>query len=303
MMRSALTSLDRFYAWHSRRVQLWSALFLLVLGALVLQGSGLWPVLPAGTLQLGTATLLAIFFGALACEYLDSSLGMGYGTTLTPLLLIAGFAPLDVVQAVLLSELLTGLAAGLLHQRDGNVDFVRDPRARRTLALLAALSALGAVAAASLALRIPKEWLTLAISGIVLAMGLFILLRLRRPLAYRARNVLLIGLVAAFNKGLSGGGYGPLVTGGQVVSGLPAKHAVAITSVAESFTCLLGLSAFLLQGGRLNLALTLPLALGALLSVPLATLTVRRMPEELVRGAVGVFSLLLGLVALTKVLG
>jgi uncharacterized membrane protein YfcA len=51
--------------------------------------------------------------------------------------------------------------------------------------------------------------------------------------------------VAAFNKGLSGGGYGPLVTAGQVVSGLPPKHAVAISSVAESFTCVVGLAAYL----------------------------------------------------------
>jgi uncharacterized membrane protein YfcA len=301
-LRSALLSLDRFYAWHSRRVWGWSVLVLLVLTALVLQGRGGWWPVP-GVVPLAVGTLVAVFFGALVCEYLDSSLGMGYGTTLTPLLLLAGFAPLEVVQAVLLSEWLTGMAAGLLHQRDGNVDFVRDRRAWRTLLLLAALSALGAVTAVSLALRLPRELLTLAIGLIVLAMGLLILTRLRRPLAYRPRNVLLIGLVAAFNKGLSGGGYGPLVTSGQVLSGLPARHAVAITSVAESFTCLVGLAAFLLQGGRLNPALTLPLVLGALLSVPMATLTVRALPESVLRGAVGVFSLVLGLVALAKLVG
>jgi uncharacterized membrane protein YfcA len=44
---------------------------------------------------------------AFICEFMDSSLGMGYGTTLTPLLLLMGFEPLQVVPAVLMSECVT----------------------------------------------------------------------------------------------------------------------------------------------------------------------------------------------------
>ena len=83
-----------------------------------------------------SSTLLLIFLAALGCEYLDSSLGMGYGTTLTPLLMLAGYAPLEIVPAVLLSELLTGLAAGAMHHRDGNIDLRTTPAARRTLSLI-----------------------------------------------------------------------------------------------------------------------------------------------------------------------
>ncbi len=39
----------------------------------------------------GMAMLAAAGVLALVCEYVDSSLGMGYGTTLTPLLLAMGF--------------------------------------------------------------------------------------------------------------------------------------------------------------------------------------------------------------------
>jgi len=39
---------------------------------------------------------------AFVCEFIDSSLGMGYGTSLTPILLLMGFHPLQVVPAVLL---------------------------------------------------------------------------------------------------------------------------------------------------------------------------------------------------------
>ena len=46
--------------------------------------------------------------------------------------------------------------------------------------------------------------------------------------------------------------FGATVTAGQVVSGLPSKHAIAITSVAESFTCVIGLGAYLAMGRQIK---------------------------------------------------
>lgn len=260
--------------------------------------------LPAAGVTLGLAPLavLVIFLTALACEFMDSSLGMGYGTTLTPLLLVAGFAPLQIVPAILLSELLTGLAAGLFHQHDGNINFLKDAHARRTAVLLASLSSVGALLAVWTAVSISKFWLSLFITAIILAMGVIILLTRHRKIPYRAGAIIAIGAVAAFNKGLSGGGYGPLVTAGQMVSGLPAKHAVAITSVAEALTCLIGLLGYLAMGKSIAWELAVPLTMGALLSVPMATLTVRRASEASLRGMVGIVTLILGAVALVKLL-
>ncbi|OYY92829.1 MAG: hypothetical protein B7Y41_14495 [Hydrogenophilales bacterium 28-61-23] len=287
----------------SRRTRLWLLLVSGVVGLLVtlhyLPG---WDVSAGAALGLPTFTVLAIFLAALACEYMDSSLGMGYGTTLTPVLLLAGFEPLQIVPAILLSELMTGLSAGLLHQRDGNVDFLRDPRARKTTLLLGSLSGVGALLAVWLAISISKFWLGLFITAIILAMGVIILLTRNRQIPYRAGGIVAIGAIAAFNKGLSGGGYGPLVTAGQVVSGLPAKHAVAVTSVAESLTCLIGVLGYLAMGQSIAWELAMPLALGALLSVPMATLTVSRTSEASLRGVVGVVTLVLGVVALLKLL-
>ena len=283
-----------------RRLRMWAATVTVVLALLALNAlmpNGLWASAEMAH-ALPRAAIL-VFLVALFCEYLDSSLGMGYGTTLTPILLLAGFAPLDIVPAILLSEALTGAAAGLLHQRDGNVNFLRDARARRTALLLIGLSAAGAIAAATLAMKISKEMLTLFIATIIIAMGIVILLTLNRPFRYRAGGVVAIGAVAAFNKGLSGGGYGPLVTAGQVVSGLPSKNAVAITSVAEAFTCVVGLAAYLALGRQINWGLTVPLVTGALLSVPIATLTVRRLPEKGMRLIVGLVTLALGALALS----
>ncbi|MBB1125131.1 sulfite exporter TauE/SafE family protein [Thiospirillum jenense] len=300
-----MNSLAKFYQDHPRRLRWWLLLTLATTAALALYGQLVNHWLPgvAHLPPLATATVLAIFAAALVCEYLDSSLGMGYGTILTPLLLLAEFAPLDIVPAVLCSELLTGLVAGVWHHRDGNLDLWHDRNARHTLGWLALLSTVGALAAAALAVKLSADWFAIAIVTIVLAMGVMTLATAKRRIRYRPAAMLGIGLVAAFNKGLSGGGYGPLVTSGQMVSGVAPKAAVAITSLAEAFTCLVGISAYLwLKDGQLNWSLVLPLVAGALLSVPMATATVRRLPEAVLRQAVGILTLLLGSVLLFKLI-
>jgi hypothetical protein len=273
-------------ALRRRRVRIWTPVVFVVIVALGLAAaSPNQRLLEAIGLSLPAATVLFVFLAALVCEYIDSSLGMGYGTALTPLLLMAGFDVKDVVPCVLLSEFVTGLTAGLMHHRDGNMDLVRD-----------------AIFAVTVAVRIPKAWLVGAIGTIITTMGVVILVTLRHQFRYRASHLITVGAVAAFNKGLSGGGYGPLVTAGQVVSGISPRQAVGITSLAESVTCLVGLCAYFAFHSKINWQLAIPLAAGALLSVPFATLTVRRMPEKWARGAVGLVTLVLGVLTLIKLI-
>ena len=67
--------------------------------------------------------IIAIVIMAFICEYIDSSLGMGYGTILTPVLIIVGFDLLLVLPAILFSQAVASFSAALFHQRYGNVDF------------------------------------------------------------------------------------------------------------------------------------------------------------------------------------
>jgi len=286
-----------------RRMRVWAIAVAAICAVLMIQG---WAptlrLVPSFGGELSAWTLLIVFLAAMVCEYVDSSMGMGYGTTLTPLLLLAGLPPMQVVTAVLFSECFTGIAAGLMHHRDGNVDFLRDRRAFGTTLLLLVLTVLGVVAAIFVANRVSKQTLSVIITTIVLAVGVVILATARRQLRFRPTHIVALGAIAAFNKGISGGGYGPLVTGGQVVSGMSPKHAVAITSLAEGLTCLAGLIGYFIAGQRLDWSLTVPLTLGAMLSVPLATLTVRRLPATAMRICVGTATCILGVVALVKVL-
>ncbi len=62
--------------------------------------------------------------GALAffSEFLDSSMGMGYGTALVPMMLFLGYDPLKVIPAVLISQLATDIVTMTLHHKAKNVD-------------------------------------------------------------------------------------------------------------------------------------------------------------------------------------
>ena len=245
--------------------------------------------------------LWAVALLALACEYVDSTLGMGYGTTLTPILLLIGYEPAQIVPSVLLSEFLTGILAGILHHELGNVDFKPGSRSLNVALVLAACSVVGTLIAVVIAVNVPTWAVKTYIGVLVLLMGVGILATMSKSFAFSWKKVVGLGLVAAFNKGISGGGYGPLVTGGQILAGVDGKGAIGITSLAEGLVCIVGVVTYYLTGnGGVDWGLAPSLVLGAVLSVPFAAFTVKRMAMHKMRWAIGVAITVLGLFTLGK---
>jgi uncharacterized membrane protein YfcA len=257
---------------------------------------------------------------------MDSTLGMGYGTTLTPVFMLMGFSPMQVVPVILLSELISGLLAGFFHHREGNVDL--KPRSAdifkitkmlsplgyiesfkktvpldlKVALLLGFCSVVGTVAAVFVAVNIPKFWLKLYIGCLVLSMGIIILVCLNRNFRFSWKKITLLGLIASFNKGMSGGGYGPVVTGGQVLSGVDGKSAVGITSLAEGLTCLVGVIAYVLVAKNpLDWRLAPWVIIGAVLSVPLSAKSVKIMSEKRLKLAIAMLTIILGILTIVKV--
>jgi len=108
--------------------------------------------------------------------------------------------------------------------------------------------------------------------------------------------------LASFNKGISGGGYGPVVTGGQVLSGIESRQAVAIASMAEGITSAVGVSIYLLKGVPLNMNLALSLLIGAVISVPPAAYFIKRVSTGKLTLAIGGMSTVLGGYTLLRLL-
>lgn len=272
-------------------------------------------------LGLGIIIMIIAFFS----EYIDSTLGMGYGTTLTPVLLLFGFEPLQIVPAILLSELITGLLAGFTHHSVGNVDFrpktmnikriylaIKQfgivesfkkgiPPHLKIVLSIASCSIIGTLVAVLIAVNIPKFYLELYIGFLVFIIGFVILLTINKHYGFSWHKITVLSLIASFNKGMSGGGYGPVVTGGQLLSGVDGKNAVGITSLAEGLTCAVGVIAYILTKDIIDWTLAPYLITGAVISVPVSALTVKKIQTKKLRTIIGVITLILGLLTFAKI--
>jgi len=267
---------------------------------------------------------LGLFIGvaiiALLVEYMDASIGMGYGTTLTPLLLIIGFAPLAVVPAVLLGQLAGGAIGGYFHHRLGNISlsFRSDSQLSeerkhglgyllwsldtKVIVALAICGMIATVIGVTAAINIPEIALRLYIGTMVLVIGIMVVVRRNHSSPFSWRRLVGIGLLSALNKGISGGGYGPLVTGGQILSGREVRNSIASTTVAEVAVCVVGFLTYVLfLRGDIYWALAASTAVGSVMAGPLAALTVKKMETKRLKLAVGLVITILGAVMLVRV--
>ncbi|KPK75600.1 MAG: hypothetical protein AMJ79_10805 [Phycisphaerae bacterium SM23_30] len=192
-----------------------------------------------------TVNLFLLLFGmAFFCEFIDSSLGMGYGTILSPVLLIMGFDPLIAVPAVLISQAFGGFTAAIFHHQFENADFSRGSKDIKIVFVVTSLGIVATILAACIALHIPKIYLKAYIGVLILIMGIILLAN--RTYSFSWKKMIGLGILSAFNKSLSGGGFGPVVTSGQIISGQEHKGAIAATTLAEAPICTVGFLTYLI---------------------------------------------------------
>jgi uncharacterized membrane protein YfcA len=260
--------------------------------------SWLWP-LPYPRL-IAAAPAIGLLLLAFGSGYVDTSLGMGYGVTLTPVLLLLGYEPLEVVPAVVASQLVLGLVGALAHHAIGNVDFRPGTRAFWITTAIVGASVLATVGAAEIAVRLRADVLQAWIGVVVLGVGVATLATFGRHLKFSWVKIFVLGGLAGFNKGTTGGGYGPVVTGGQILFGVSAANAVSITTLAETIACIAGTLTYLLGSGIIDWTLTPFLVAGAIAAVPFSALTVRVLKPLQLKISVGVLTSALGLLLLLR---
>jgi uncharacterized membrane protein YfcA len=276
---------------YRQKSLIWFALVLTVFIVALLVHGGIDP---------GKAVLLICL--CFACELVDSGLGMGYGTILTPTLLLLGYSAEDIVPTVLLSELLSGSAAAFFHHQIHNVDLGLRGKDFVPALILAVGSFVGVSVGVFVAVTVSTTLLSMVIGSIILMSGLFVILLSRRVVPYSKWRMIVLATVASFNKAVSGGGYGPVVTSGQILSGIPGRSSVGITSLAEAFTCLLGVCLFLAKGGHIAPLLLLPMVTGALLSIPFAVFAINKANEDQLKSVIGALTVVMGAATIYKAL-
>ncbi|MFQ6107848.1 MAG: sulfite exporter TauE/SafE family protein [Thermoplasmata archaeon] len=243
-----------------------------------------------------TITILAFIF-----QYTDASLGMGYGTSLTPLLLVMGFGLLEIVPALLLSQFVTGIVGGMFHHYFENVNLRLGSMDLKIAVVLTVFSIIGVGISVIAFVSLEEIFIQAYIGILVLSIGAVVLLTFERTFVLTMKKIVGLGLFAAFNKGISGGGYGPIATGGQILSGVHSKSAIGIGSVAEGLTSAVGAILFFFFVSGAQWGLVPWLLLGGLASVPAAAFTVKKVHARNLRVIVGIAICALGIITLAKV--
>lgn len=273
-------------------------------------------------MEITVGMFLALLIFAFACEFIDSSLGMGYGTILTPSLLILGFEPLVVIPAVLLSQAFGGLSASVFHHQFENVSFRTDSKDFKMVVLISGFGVIATAGAALISIQLPKIILKTYIGLLVSLMGVIILLN--RSFIFSWRKMIGIGILSAFNKGISGGGFGPVVTGGQILSGHNHKAAIGVTTLSEAPICICGFLTYLigrtvnelqppilsipmsdflrhmLSPKMLHWELILALLLGSTLVTPFGAFTTKALQKERMHYIIGFLITVLGVSTLLR---
>lgn len=285
-----------------QRVGVALAIYAIILAGIVFIIVPRW----SGTAVDTTATFLpTIVIAAFLFETFDSASGMGFGATLGALLFVLGYPAAAVVPTLLFSEAATGIVGGLFHNEFENVVFgVDDDSATEATRVLGLVVGIGVAATV---LSVVLAYLAIEVSGplvqayigiiIVFIAGLTLFQNITDfSGTYSQRQLIGFAALAGLNKGITGSGFGPVITLGQILSGIYEKSATAITSMSEGIVSLAGIVTFLtitVAGVGLDLTLLPSVFAGGFLAAIFAPYTVRVMPNRILQYIVPGYALIL----------
>lgn len=247
-------------------------------------------------------------------ETLDSASGMGFGATIGALLFVLGYDPLAVTPVLLLSEAATGIVSGLFHNEFKNVEFgfgsdsaVEATRVLGIIVGLGVLAVIVSVVLTYLQFSIPDTFIKGYVGVVVLLIASVTLVQkyVGEATEYRPRLLIGFAIFAGLNKGIAGSGYGPVITLGEIISGVYEKSATAITSMAEGIVSLAGIATFFgitAAGVEVNLMLLPSVFAGGFLAAILSPYTVRALPNRALQYLVPGYALVLVVILFAQIL-
>lgn len=243
---------------------------------------------------------LTLVLPAFLTAVIDIMFGMGFGLTMTPILILAGFAPHQIVPALLFSSLMGNLISPVFHHKFKNVDFRCCTRHFTISIVIGGLGVAGSVLGAFVSVGISNFHLGLYIGLLITALGLFLLVNRKLQTQFSWLKLVTLGLFGSFNKGISGSGFGPIVTTGMIFMGVDEKVAVSIQTFSELFVSVAGFLAFVLSGTLITWDLALPLSIGVVASTPLAAFVVHKFESQKLRLAIAAMTIVLGAATLVR---
>jgi uncharacterized membrane protein YfcA len=242
--------------------------------------------------------LIGITLVGFAAQFIDGTLGMGYGVSSTSLLVAVGLAPAVASASVHTAEIVTSLVSGIAHHQLGNV--------RRELVVpLVIPGVIGGVVGAYFLASIPGKTIKPWVAGLLLFMGCLVLYRFstRRKQSIAGKRLskpkmIILGLVAAFLDAVGGGGWGPVATPSLILAenGQP-NEVVGSINLVEFFVTLAEAITFALTIGlgAFRWDIVVGLLAGGVIAAPIAAWVCKKLPYRMMGILIGILLILLNL--------
>lgn len=236
--------------------------------------------------------LIIFVFVGVGAQLVDGALGMAFGVTATTLLVLSGVGAAHASAAVHFAEVATTLASGTSHWKFNNIDW-------GIVVRLGIPGAVGAFLGATVLSRLSTEAAAPITSGILLAIGVYVLLRFStnpprfnmRSSPHGAAFLAPLGVFGGFIDASGGGGWGPVTTSTLLSAGKTAPRKVIGSVSASEFLVASAASAgFILGLGSDfwdNVPIIVGLAIGGVLAAPIAAWLVTKITPGVLGTGVG----------------
>jgi len=250
-------------------------------------------------------TVLVFGLVGAAAQFVDGTLGMGFGITSATLLTVLGYSAVAASAGTHAAKVGTTLVSGISHWQVGNVD-------KRVLLVVALPGSVGAFIGAVILTNIAMDSARLWMALILLVMGVVIIMRfgfgksLIPQINPRTRNLWPIGLIGGFVDATGGGGWGPVATPSLMTLTKHEPHRVVGTvNCAEFFVAVAASMGFIVGAGDSNIPwlAVLGLVLGGVIVAPFAARLAHRAPREILGVLVGGMVLISNAAIIAKVTG
>jgi len=229
-------------------------------------------------------------------QLVDSTLGMGYGTTCTSFLLSFGVNPAISSMAVHVAEMFTTGASAISHYKFKNIN-------EKLVLRLLIPGVLGAVTGAYLLSDvIDGEVIKPYIALYMMILAIVIILKgLRKKIVKKeTKQIGLLAVFGGFMDSIGGGGWGPIVTSTLMGRGGDPRYTIGSVNTAEFAVAFSSGITFILFEGISGWRVIAGLIVGGVIAAPIGAYLVNKIPRKPITILVGVLLVFLSLRTLIK---
>ncbi len=245
----------------------------------------------------GMDKLITFALAGLVAQFIDGSLGMGFGVIGTSLLVASGATAASASAVIHAAKVGTALVSGGSHWKFGNVHW-------RTVGLIGLPGALGAYFGATFLSSVDGSNVAPFTAVILCCLGAYMLYRFAfdvarasvDPSSLRVRFLVPLGVVGGVIDAIGGGGWGPVATPTLMTAGrMEPRTAIGSASLAELLVALGASLGFLLhlRSGQVNWSHVAALLGGAVVVAPFAAWVVKVIAPRVLGTLVGVLIVVL----------